>query len=188
MAIRWETERLIIRDWVPAEDSKQAFEIYGDPNVTRFIGSGKPEESLATQQANLQRMVARFAELKNGTGLWAIVEKNTSQIVRAILLKQLPDNAGQPTQDYEIGWHLKQAAWGKGYATEAVRAAIDYGFTVLKLPIIYAIVKPQNHASIRVTQRLGMQPLGLTNQYYNTEAALFELAAEQFYIRHDLRS
>jgi len=180
MAVMFETERLTIRDWIPDQDAKQAFQIYGDPEVTRFIGRGKPEESVETQQALLHRIVARYAELNNGTGVWAIVEKATGQIAGAVILKQLPDNSGQPTQDYEIGWHLRQASWGKGYATEAARAAIDYGFTTLKLPVIYAVVNPSNQASIRVTQRLGMKPLGRTNKYYNAEVELFELDANQY--------
>ncbi len=46
MAVMFETERLIIRDWIPEQDAKQAFEIYGDPEVTRFIGSGKRRRAL----------------------------------------------------------------------------------------------------------------------------------------------
>jgi ribosomal-protein-alanine N-acetyltransferase len=179
----FETERLIIRAWVPEQDAEQAFLIYGDPQVMRFIGSGKTEASVQTQQAALQRVVARYAELNNGTGLWVIVEKATGQIAGTIILKQLPDNNGQPTQAYEVGWHLRQASWGKGYATEAARAAIDYGFVTLKLPVIYAVVNSKNEASIRVTQRLGMKPLGRTHRYYNTEVELFELTAEQYKTR-----
>ncbi len=123
--------------------------------------------------------MARYAELNNGTGVWAIVEKATGQIAGTVILKQLPDNSGQPTQDYEVGWYLRRASWGKGYATEAARAAIDYGFTTLKLPVIYAVVNPNNQASIRVTQRLGMKPLGRTTKYYNAEVELFELDANQ---------
>jgi RimJ/RimL family protein N-acetyltransferase len=177
MAVMFETDRLIIRAWGPEQDAEQAFQIYGDPQVMRFIGSGKTEASVETQQAALERVVARYAELNNGTGTWAIVEKATGQIAGAVLLKQLPDNNGQPTQDYEVGWHLRQASWGKGYATEAARVAINYGFDTLKLPVIYAVVNPKNQASICVTQRLAMKPLGRTNRYYNTEVELFELTA-----------
>lgn len=181
MAILWDTERLTIRDWVPEADAEQAFEIYGDPKVMRFVGNGKTQESVETQQTALDELVARYAALNNGTGSWAIVEKSTGAIVGAVLLKQLPDNQGQLTQDYEVGWHLRQASWGKGYATEAARAAIAYGFKELKLPVIYAVAYAENLASFRVTQRLGMKPLGSTNQYYGVEVELFELRAEQFY-------
>lgn len=92
-------------------------------------------------------------------------------------MKQLPDINRQPTQDYEVGWHLRKASWGKGYATEAAREIINYGFNVLQLPVIYAVVKPENHASVKVTQRLGMKTMGITNQYYNgVNLLLFKLA------------
>ncbi|MBW4630968.1 MAG: GNAT family N-acetyltransferase [Iphinoe sp. HA4291-MV1] len=173
----FQTQRLIVREWILEVDAAQAFEIYGDSEVVRFL-SGKPEENEKTQRESLQRLTERYAQLNNGTGSWAIVEKQTGEIVGTILLKQLPDNQGKPTQDYEVGWHLKKAAWGKGYATEAGRGAIEYGFNILKLSVIYAVVKPENHASIRVTQRLGMIPMGRTHKYYSVELELFKLDAE----------
>jgi RimJ/RimL family protein N-acetyltransferase len=175
MPIHFETDRLLIRDWLPEADAAQAFEIYGDPIVTRFIGRGKTEQSLKTQRLSLQRMINYYAELNNGTGAWAIAEKSSEQIVGTVILKQLPDGDGQLTQDYEIGWNLRQASWGKGYATEAARPAISYGFQRLNLPVIYAVTHPANHASIRVTQRLGMTPLGRTQKYYGVETELFKL-------------
>lgn len=175
MSIRFETDRLLIRDWLPQEDAEQAFEIYGDPIVMQFIGSGKIEESIETQRLSLQRIVSRYAEVNNGTGAWAIAEKSSGQVVGTVILKQLPDGDGQLTQDYEIGWNLRQASWGKGYATEAARPAIAYGFQSLNLPIIYAVTHPANQASIHVTQRLGMTPLGRTQKYYGVETELFKL-------------
>ncbi|MBM0742916.1 GNAT family N-acetyltransferase [Phormidium sp. CLA17] len=175
MPIHFETDRLLIRDWLPEDDAEQAFEIYGDPIVMQFIGSGKIEESVETQRLLLQRIVSRYAEVNNGTGAWAIAEKSSGQIVGTVILKQLPDGEGQLTQDYEIGWNLRQASWGKGYATEAAQTAIAYGFQNLNLAVIYAVTNPANHASIRVTQRLGMIPLGKTQKYYGVETELFKL-------------
>lgn len=175
MSIRFETDRLLIRDWLPQEDAEQAFQIYGDSIVIQFIGSGKIEESIETQRLSLQRMVDRYAKLNNGTGAWAIAEKSSGQIVGTVILKQLPDGDGQLTHDYEIGWNLRQASWGKGYATEAARPAIAYGFQSLNLPVTYAVTHPVNQASIRVTQRLGMTPLGRTQKYYGVETELFKL-------------
>ncbi|MBD1870631.1 GNAT family N-acetyltransferase [Cyanobacteria bacterium FACHB-471] len=176
MAILTETERLVIRNWIPQDDAEQAFEIYGDPEVRRFIGGGK-EESVETQRRSLQQRTDRTAALNNGTGFWAIADKETGEIFGTVILKQLPDNDGNLTSEIEVGWHLKKAAWGKGYATEAGQAVLNYGFNVLKLPVIYAVVNPENTASIQVTQRLGMSPLGRTQQYYGKELELFKLEA-----------
>lgn len=176
-----ETQRLIIRRWIPEIDAKQAFEIYGDAEVMRFIGTGKTEASIETQRQSLEAAIERYKQSNNNTtGAWAILEKQSAIVVGTILLKQLPDINRQPTQDYEVGWHLKKASWGKGYATEAAKGIINYGFNVLQLPIIYAVVKPENHASVKVTQRLGMTPMGITNQYYDgVELLLFKLDSQE---------
>ncbi|MBD2606269.1 GNAT family N-acetyltransferase [Scytonema hofmannii FACHB-248] len=175
MTTLFQTNRLIIRNWIPEKDAESAFEMYSDPDVTRFIGS-MIEVSVESQRARLQTIIERYTKLNKGTGFWAVVEKETGQIVGSVMLKQLPDTEGNLTEDYEVGWHLRKSSWGKGYATEAGQAAINYGFNILKLPVIYAVTEPQNHASISVTQRLGMVPIGRTNKYYGgIELELFKL-------------
>ena len=72
---------------------------------------------------------------------------------------------------------MKKSAWGKGYATEAAKAILDYGFNTLKLPVIYAIARSDNVRSLRVIQRLGMIPIGRTNRYYKMELEMFKLEA-----------
>lgn len=142
----------------------------------RFIGTGKTEASIETQRRSLKAAIERYKQNNTTTGAWAIVEKESATVMGTILLKQLPDTKGQPTNDYEVRWHLRKASCGKGYATEAGKGIINYGFNVLKLLVIYAVVKPENHASVKVTQRLGMTPLGITNQYYSgVELLLFKL-------------
>jgi RimJ/RimL family protein N-acetyltransferase len=168
-----ETDRLIIRNWNPDTEAEQAFQIYRDPEVSRFLGA--PDESVEARREKLRQRNQKHRDLNEGSGYWAMEEKNTGELLGTIILQRLPDGAGNLTPEWEVGWHLKKSAWGKGYATEAGKTAIDYGFAVLKLPIIYAVVKPENHASIRVTQRLGMTPKGRTDRYYGTDLELFEL-------------
>jgi [ribosomal protein S5]-alanine N-acetyltransferase len=179
MAILFATERLIVRDWRPESDAAQAFEIYGDPEVMHFIGDGSTANSIDAVRDRLQERIESFQKLNNGTGFWAVVEAQTQQILGTILLKQLPDNDGISTQDIEIGWHFRRSSWGRGYATEAARGIVAYGFDVLKLHILYAVVKPENVRSICVTQRLGMHPIGRTNKYYNVELLLFYLKPDR---------
>jgi RimJ/RimL family protein N-acetyltransferase len=78
---------------------------------------------------------------------------------------------GEPTQT--LDGHLGRFAWGNGYATEAAGAMLDHARDTLKLSIVYAIILPENVRSIRVTERLGMKPLGLTTRYYGHEALHF---------------
>ncbi len=168
-----QTKRLMIRDWNPSNDAVAAFDIYGDLAVMHYIR--EPEKSIETVQTYLEKRVERDRRCHNGTGSWPVIEQQTGELIGAILLQQLPDNQGNLTQDFEIGWHFRRSHWGQGFATEAAERIIDYGFQVLHLPILYAVVKPENQRSIRVTQRLNMEPLGRTNQYYGVELLLFGL-------------
>lgn len=63
---------------------------------------------MCEQAWNRIQNIARYAELNNGTRTWAIVDKSLREIVGAVLLKQLPDNKNQPTQNNEVGWHLRK--------------------------------------------------------------------------------
>ena len=168
-----ETKRLIIRSWIPDKDAEQVFEIYNDLEVIYFLGSAARPPSVESQRQRLIDSIERSQVRKNGSGSWAIIEKDTTIIVGTIMLSQLPDENRILTQDFEIGWHLRRSAWGKGYATEAGRAMLNHGFNSLHLPVIYAVVKPENHASVRVTQKLEMTSLGVTTKYYGIELLLF---------------
>lgn len=173
MTILFESDRLFIRDWNPQLDAPAAFAIYGDREVMKFIR--KPDANIQAVQQRLEERIERYQQYNNGTGTWAVIEKETEQLVGCILLVQLPNNDGVPTEDREIGWHFRLASWGKGYATEAARIIINYGFNTLQLPVLYAVVRPDNIRSIRVTQRLGMTSMGRTYNYYGTELLLFKL-------------
>ena len=177
----FKTQRLIIRRWIPKIDAEQVFQIYGDAEVMRFIGTGKTEASIETQRRSLEAAIERYKQSNNTTtGAWAIVEKESKIVVGTILLKQLPDINRQPTEDYEVGWHLRKASWSKVYASEAASGIIDYVFNILWFAEIYAWVNPENHASVKVTQRLGMTPLGITNRYYDgVELLLFKIDSQE---------
>jgi [ribosomal protein S5]-alanine N-acetyltransferase len=73
---------------------------------------------------------------------------------------------GLPTDYVEIGWHFRPASWGFGYATEAACCIAQYAFDQLKLPLLLAVVEPQNRRSIALAERLGMCYDGFTTRYY----------------------
>jgi RimJ/RimL family protein N-acetyltransferase len=62
-------------------------------------------------------------------------------------------------EETEVGWVLRPDAWGQGYATEAARACLDWAFTELGLPFVTAMIAPGNERSIRVAERIGMEPI-----------------------------
>ncbi|MGB3649872.1 MAG: GNAT family N-acetyltransferase [Rivularia sp. (in: cyanobacteria)] len=108
---------------------------------------------LETKRLIIRRWIPENKQSNNTTtGAWAIVE-NDSERCSYPMKVSLHKMA-------EVGWHLRKASWGKGYATEAARKIINYGFNILQLSEIYAVVKPENHASVKVTQRLGMKHEG----------------------------
>lgn len=167
--------------------------MYSDPRVVRFL-SGIPVPDRQTQRERLRKGNAFFASLGNGTGSWAMIEKATNGVIGTVLLKQLPlsapdfvtcDEPNRPyipptdpndlAREHEIGWHLAPQRWGNGFATEAARALLAYGFEQLGQPVIYAVIKSENIASMGVAKRLGMTHLGPTRRYYNAQVELFEI-------------
>jgi len=89
-----------------------------------------------------------------------------------IILVPLPDGDGE----FEVGWHLHPDAWGHGYASEGARAALRWGFDHA-LPEVFAVVRPDNAASLAVCRRIEMAALGRTTRYYETEVELFRATA-----------
>ena len=142
---RLETERLIIRPWQP-DDRPALAAITHDPEVMKYVHAGKPysEEELDELFARQARQLADF-----GVCMGALVEKSTGRLAGVAGTQPLGD-------DYEIGWWLARDLWGRGYATEAGRAAMQHVFDVLERPRAVAIIDPENESSKRVVARLGM--------------------------------
>jgi len=144
---RLETERLVIRPWQP--DDRPAFTaVMSHPEVTQYVHGGKPYT-----EAEVDEWFARQARqlAEHGMCMGAIVEKSTNRVVGL--------GGTQPlgtTSDLEIGWILARDAWGYGYATETVAAAMRHVLETLNRPRVVAIIDPGNEPSKRVAARLGM--------------------------------
>lgn len=141
--------------------------VNGDPEVMRYIG-GEPQSPEQTE-AWIRRAEARWAGL--GYSWWTIRLSAGDEIVGACCLQHIEND---PAQELEIGWRLLPAHWGRGYATEAARAMIDFGFRELGAPRLFSIADPRNIASTRVMDRLGMRSLGL-QWHYGSDAATYVL-------------
>jgi RimJ/RimL family protein N-acetyltransferase len=154
----FETERFYVREW-RLSDVDAAFAIYRSDNVQRFLsrsgGQLSPDESL--RQIEIWR--SKYPQFP-GYGFWAMVEKATEGIDGAVALKPL---SGGP--EIEVGYHLGEFAWGKGYATEIARGAVRYGFEKKGLDRIVGVCDPQNHASFRVLQKAGLMHEGRQFHY-----------------------
>lgn len=147
-----ETPRLYLATW-QSEDWHEFQAITGDPRVMRLIGDGVPWTEEHTRQHVADQIRAMEAR---GYCLWKVLDKATGCIIGQCGLKPWshPEN-GNP--EVEIGWWLAPEFWGRGLATEAARAALDYGLRVIGLERIVAIAYEENQASLRIMDKLGFR-------------------------------
>lgn len=141
------TERLMLRE-MTQDDIGDLREIMQDPRVVYAYDHTFSDEDV---QAWLERQWARYQRL--GFGLWAIILKETGEMVGQAGLTMQPYNGGEVL---EIGYLLKYDHWHKGYASEAARGCRDYAFNVLGQDKVHSVIKSDNYASMRVAQSVGM--------------------------------
>ena len=144
------TERLILRHF-HILDGEAMFRLFGDPEVMRFGDGVQTKEWI---ESWLRTCLKRYYQTW-GFGPYALVEKDSQDVIGYCGLFYFPDINGQP--EVEIGYRLARSAWGKGYATEAVSAVRDFAFHTLGIRRLIAIIDPANTASIRVAQKAGMR-------------------------------
>jgi RimJ/RimL family protein N-acetyltransferase len=144
------TPRLILREW-REEDLPLIAAINGDPIAMRHFV--KPM-TRAESDAFVARHIQRQAE--DGFCMWALEAPGVAPIVGVLGLVRL-DYEAHFTPNVEIGWRLAPAHWGKGYATEAARAALSFGFEEKQLPEIVSTTILANKPSWSVMERIGMK-------------------------------
>lgn len=169
----FETDRLIIGRWHP-ELAESAFAIYGDPEVTQWIG-GVTETSIGTMRFRIESLIQRNRKWPAHWGSWPAFLKETREQVGALMMKPLPDADGNFTPDIEIGWHLGRTHWGHGYATEGGRRMIEIAFNVVGISELSAVTGLDNVRSQSVARRLGMTHVGQTDAYYGQTVELFKI-------------
>ncbi len=142
-----DTERLTLRPF--REDDLDAFAAIGqDPECMRYIGDGH----LISRPDTWRGMAAALGHWRlRGYGLWAAEERATGRFVGRI---GLYNPEGWP--GLEAGWLLARSAWGKGYATEGGRASLRHAFEVVGADRVISLIHPDNRASRRVAEKLGM--------------------------------
>lgn len=164
MDVFLETERLLLRRFA-ASDLDNVCDLDSDPEVMRYLTGGLPTPREAIENAILPRFLRSY-EQSAGYGYWAAVEKATGNFLGWFSLR--PREGSNPTEA-ELGYRLRQAAWGKGYGTEGSRALIRKGFTELGARRVFATTYQDNHASRRVMEKVG---LTLVRTYRLTPADL----------------
>ena len=141
----------------------------GDPKIMKFLGDGKP-----LQPIEVWRQLAAFIGhwYFRGYGVWAVEEKSSHRVVGRI---GFFNPAGWP--GFELGWTLARDSWGKGYATEGARRALEYAFTEMGRDHVISLIAPDNVASIKVAERLGEKPEGKT-EVMGREVIIYGIARD----------
>ena len=145
-----ETERLILRDWGEG-DIEPFLRHTNTPVVMRWLGGVKSE----AERDEPIRRIMRWQE-ERGFTFW-IVERKADGALLGFCGIKIADTPGSPIEgEHEIGWRLREDAWGQGYAKEAAIASLDYAFTTLRADRVVAITFAPNEASWGLMERIGM--------------------------------
>lgn len=142
------TDRLVLRAWREADLAPWAA-LNADPEVREYFPEVLTSEQSAASAAGFQ------ADLdERGWGWWAVEVRATGEFIGFTGLDPVDEDV--PFTGVEAGWRLARPAWGRGYATEAARAVVAFGFDSLALPEILAVTAAANLRSQAVMHRLGM--------------------------------
>jgi RimJ/RimL family protein N-acetyltransferase len=143
------TERLLLRRWLES-DRRPFAALNADPRVMEYF----PNVLTADESdALVVRIEAHFE--RHGFGLWAVEVPAQIPFIGFVGLA-VPSFEAHFTPCVEVGWRLAADCWGHGYATEAARAALEFGFGPLALEEIVSFTVPENLRSRHVMEHLGM--------------------------------
>ena len=154
MTFHIETERLILRE-LRLTDLEGMFALDSDPKVHRFLGN-KPVKTKAESQKILENIINQYKE--RGIGRFATIEKSSGDFIGWSGIRLNTEyNMNGFTKYYDVGYRLIPKYWGKGYATESGKAAVNYAFDVLKFPELYATTEINNQASHNALLKIGLR-------------------------------
>ncbi|CAN5902173.1 GNAT family N-acetyltransferase [soil metagenome] len=144
-----ETARLRLRPWRD-EDLEPLSELGRDPEVMAHFPALLAADGNAALLGRLRALIE-----ERGHGFWAVEVRGGAPLIGFCGIKDVTCEA-PCTPAVEVGWRLARAHWGHGYASEAARAAVAYGFDELELSEIVSFLLPANRRSAAVCERLGM--------------------------------
>lgn len=144
------TSRLIFRQ-PRADDLSSLFAIYGDPVTHQFNPAG-PITDICQAESLLNMWLQHWRD--KGYGQWTVTTRKSPG--RIIGFGGIDARMYLDIERLNLGYRFAVSAWGQGYATELGETALKYGFDELKVPHIFAVVRPNHLASIRVLEKIGM--------------------------------
>jgi ribosomal-protein-alanine N-acetyltransferase len=147
MPIIFETPRLWLRQFT-LDDASLLVALNSNPQVLKYL-----HEPLLTTEEQALHVLENIIlpQYKNKLGRWAIYIKETGEFIGWCGLKYLADR-----DETDLGYRLMQQYWGKGYAYEAAKHTLDYGFNHLHLNTIVGRAHIENTASLKILEKIGM--------------------------------
>jgi RimJ/RimL family protein N-acetyltransferase len=166
-----DTERLRFRR-LGMEDGDALVTMHEDPLVARFMGSHDHDW--------FERYIRMVGEewAERGHGRVAILARDGGRFLARSGLEHWPQ-----FEETEVGWALDGGARGRGFATEAGAASLRWGFEQLGLQLVTANIEPANAASIRVAERLGMEPIR-SDKLLGEAVTVYAIDRENYISRH----
>jgi ribosomal-protein-alanine N-acetyltransferase len=165
-----ETERLILRPFTK-NDIEAVFAMRSDADLMRFIR--EPQINRAEAENWIGLVSSRWETER--IGFCAVIEKATGEFAGWCGLWRLKE-----TDEMEVGYALRKEFRGRGFAVEASEAFLDYGFGQLNFKEIVAVARPENRASRRVMERIGMS-YDYTGRFYERELVHYSITKEEFF-------
>lgn len=165
---RLETPRLILRDWQEA-DWAEFWQTTNTPAVMRWLGGVLDTDGMAGARGRLESY-----RRDHGHTFWALERRDDGAILGFCGLKR-SNQAGGPMGMMEVGWRLREDAWGCGYAKEAAVASLDAAFGQFDAHEVIALTVERNAPSWGLMKRLGMirrEDLDFPNSDFDPEAAM----------------
>lgn len=171
-----ETKRFRLRMF-EAGDLESAFRLFNDEEVQKYL---LPENRRTREhmKVTLQNFVKRWRE--RGFGLWCVCEKNGGQMLGYCGFQYF-----DKTLDVEILFAFFKEFWGNGFAPEAARACLRLGFEELRLERVFAAVHPENTASRRVLEKIGMT-LEKSSTHYGVDTMTYVISRSDFEPSQDI--
>ena len=169
------TQRLRLEPYTEAH-TEGLFILNSNTDVMRYI-TGRPL-SMEETVNHIQHIKECWAHY--GFSSWSIIESSTGQIIGSCGVQHLEFNPDNPI---EIGWRIIPQKWGKGFATEAAKAIMDFAFNNQKFQLVYAVCHKENLKSVRVMKKLGMNFHGI-ERWYDIETKVFTLSRVEYAMRN----
>ncbi len=181
MDILIETARLIIRELQPT-DVEGMFDLDSNPEVHQYLGNHP------VQTKDEIAMVIDFIRQQykdHGIGRWAMVDKETNEFIGWTGFKYITEAINKQVNYYDLGYRLRKKYWGKGLATEAGIACLNYGFNQLGYREVFAMADCANDGSNRILRKLGFTGIetfdweGEPHFWYRLDKAAFDAKKTQ---------